>query len=39
PAPAPVLTSEQGEVVVAVARTDASPAEVMRTIEKALKGA
>ncbi|MDX3077540.1 TetR family transcriptional regulator [Streptomyces sp. MI02-7b] len=39
PVPTPVLASRQGEVVVAVARTDASPAEVMRTIEKALKGA
>lgn len=39
PSPAPVLASQQGEVVIAVARTDASPAEVMRTIEKALKGA
>lgn len=37
--PTSVLTSQQGEVIVAVARTDASPAEVMRTIEKALKGA
>lgn len=39
PVPTSVLTSQQGEVIVAVARTDASPAEVMRTIEKALKGA
>jgi len=30
--------STVGEVVIAVARTDASPAEVMRTIEKALRG-
>ncbi|WP_329311023.1 TetR family transcriptional regulator [Streptomyces sp. NBC_01262] len=38
-APAPTATvSTAGEVVIAVARTDASPAEVMRTIEKALRG-
>jgi hypothetical protein len=40
-APAPTATSTVstvGEVVIAVARTDASPAEVMRTIEKALRG-
>jgi AcrR family transcriptional regulator len=37
PAPAPAAVSRTGEVVIAVARTDASPAEVMRTIEKALK--
>jgi AcrR family transcriptional regulator len=37
-APAPAATvSTTGEVVIAVARTDASPAEVMRTIEKALR--
>jgi hypothetical protein len=31
--------SRQGEVVVAVARTDASPAEIMRSIEDALRRA
>jgi hypothetical protein len=39
PAAPPATVSTTGEVVIAVARTDASPAEVMRTIEKALKGA
>jgi AcrR family transcriptional regulator len=37
-APVPASVSRSGEVVVAVARTDASPEEVMRTIEKALGG-
>ena len=37
PAPEAVAVAKDGEVVVAVARTDASPAEVMRAIEKALK--
>jgi AcrR family transcriptional regulator len=34
---APAAASRSGEVVIAVARTDASPAEVMSAIEKALK--
>ncbi|MCM2422434.1 TetR family transcriptional regulator [Streptomyces sp. RKAG293] len=39
PAPAPAAAvSQTGEVVVTVARTDASPAEVMRIIERALRG-
>ncbi|NJP45516.1 TetR family transcriptional regulator [Streptomyces sp. PRB2-1] len=40
PAPAPTTTvSRQGEVVVAVARTDASPAQILRSIEEALRRA
>lgn len=35
--PAPATVSHQGEVLVTVARTDASLDEVMRTIEEALK--
>jgi hypothetical protein len=35
--PAGPSVSRQGEVVVAVARTDASPAEIMRSIEDALR--
>jgi hypothetical protein len=31
--------SRQGEVVVAVARTDASPAQILRSIEEALRRA
>ncbi|MDJ0340852.1 TetR family transcriptional regulator [Streptomyces sp. H10-C2] len=39
PPSAPAAAASQtGEVVVTVARTDASPAEVMRIIEKALRG-
>lgn len=39
PAPEPAATvSRTGQVVVTVARTDASPAEIMATIEKALHG-
>jgi hypothetical protein len=37
PQPAPAAVSAQGEVLVTVARTDASLDEVMRTIEQALK--
>ncbi len=37
PASTPATVSEQGEVLVAVARTDAPLDEVMRTIEKALR--
>lgn len=37
PRPAPAAVSSQGEVLVTVARTDASLDEVMRTIEQALK--
>ncbi|MEV6945971.1 TetR family transcriptional regulator [Streptomyces sp. NPDC051172] len=37
PPPAPAAVSTQGEVLVAVARTDAPLDEVMRTIEQALK--
>jgi hypothetical protein len=33
----PATVSRQGEVVVAVARTDASPAEILRSIEEALR--
>ncbi|MYS23870.1 TetR family transcriptional regulator [Streptomyces sp. SID4948] len=33
------VVSRQGEVVVAVARTDASPAEILRSIEEALRRA
>ena len=33
----PARVSRQGEVVVAVARTDASPAEILRSIEDALR--
>ena len=38
-APSPAAVSRQGEVVVAVARTDASPAEILRSIEEALRKA
>ncbi|MFJ3582640.1 TetR family transcriptional regulator [Streptomyces sp. NPDC090127] len=39
PAPAaPAIASAQGDVVIAVARTDAPLDEVMRTIQQALKG-
>ncbi|MCL2551255.1 MAG: TetR family transcriptional regulator [Actinomycetia bacterium] len=37
--PTPATLSRQGEVVVAVARTDASPAEILRSIEEALRQA
>jgi AcrR family transcriptional regulator len=35
----PATVSRQGEVVVAVARTDASPAQILRSIEEALRKA